>query len=45
MDGLDLSESLSGKFDLVQVITAKARRAAETNRAFVPVRELFAHTS
>jgi hypothetical protein len=40
MDGLDLSESLSGKFDLVQVITAKARRAAETNRAFVPVREI-----
>jgi hypothetical protein len=40
MDGLDLSESLCGKLDLVQVITAKARRAAETNRAFVPVREL-----
>jgi len=40
MDGLDLSESLSGKFDLVQVVTAKARRAAETNRAFVSVRQL-----
>jgi hypothetical protein len=40
MDGLDLSEILAGNFDLVQVILAKARRAAETNTAFVPVREL-----
>jgi hypothetical protein len=40
MDGLDLSESLRGKLDLVQVVTAKARRGAETDRAFVLVREL-----
>jgi hypothetical protein len=41
MDGLDLSHVLSGRIDFVEVIERKARRAAETNRAFVPVRDLF----
>lgn len=39
-DGLDLYEILSGRVSLVNVLEAKARRAAETNRAFVAVREL-----
>jgi hypothetical protein len=39
-DGLDLYEVLSRKASLVDVLDEKARRAAETNRAFVPVREL-----
>jgi Restriction endonuclease len=41
MDGLDLSQSLSGNMDLMKVLTVKSRRAAETNRAFVPVNEMF----
>ena len=40
MDGLDLYEVLSRRVSLVQVLEDKARRAAETNRAYVPVREL-----
>lgn len=39
-DGLDLYEVLSRKVSLVDVLDEKASRAAETNRAFVPVREL-----
>ena len=42
MEGLDLSQILSGRLDLVEVIERKKRRAAETGSAFVPVRELFA---
>jgi hypothetical protein len=41
MDGLDLYHVLSGKLDLRTAIERKARIAAETNRAFVPIRELF----
>jgi len=41
MDGLDLHHVLDGNLDLGEVIRRKARRAAETNAAFVPVRELF----
>ncbi len=41
MDGLDLSLVLGGRLSLVEVIQSKERRASETNRAFVPVRELF----
>jgi hypothetical protein len=41
MDGLDLYGILSGKLDLVDVIDRKVRRAAETNQAFVSVRDLF----
>jgi hypothetical protein len=40
VDGLDLYEVLSRRTSLVEVLEEKARRAAETNRAFVPVREL-----
>ena len=39
-DGLDLYEVLSRRVSLIDVLEAKARRAAETNRAFVPVRDL-----
>lgn len=39
-DGLDLYEVLSRKVSLIAVLEAKERRAAETNRAFVAVREL-----
>jgi hypothetical protein len=42
MDGLDLYHVMNGGLDLRMVIERKARIAAETNRAFVPVRELFA---
>lgn len=38
-DGLDVYEVLSRKASLIDVIEEKARQAAETNRAFVPVRE------
>jgi hypothetical protein len=41
MDGLDLSEVLNRRLPLGEVIARKARRAAETGRVFVPVRELF----
>jgi len=41
MDGLDLYHVIDGKLDLRDVLERKSRRAAETNRAFVPVRELF----
>jgi hypothetical protein len=40
MDGLDLYEVLAQRVSLTAVLEAKARRAAETNRAYVPVREL-----
>jgi len=39
-DGLDLYEILSRKVSLIDVLEEKARRAAETNRAFVAVRDL-----
>jgi len=41
MDGLDLAHVLSGRIDFKEAVERKARRAAETNRAFVPVRDLF----
>ncbi|WP_246605105.1 restriction endonuclease [Aquisediminimonas sediminicola] len=40
MDALDLHQVLSGSVSLIDVLEEKARRAAETNRAFVPVRDL-----
>lgn len=40
MDGLDLYETLSRKASLTDVLAAKVRRAAETGRPFVPVRDL-----
>jgi hypothetical protein len=39
-DGLDLYEVLSRRVSLIDVLEEKARCAAETNRAFVAVREL-----
>jgi hypothetical protein len=39
-DGLDLYEVLSRKVSLITVLEAKERRAAETNRAFVALRDL-----
>jgi restriction endonuclease len=40
MDGLDLYEVLSRGVPFVSVLEEEARRAAETNRPYVPVREL-----
>ena len=40
VDGLDLYEVLSRRASLIDMVEAKARRAAETNHAFVPVRDL-----
>jgi hypothetical protein len=39
-DGLDLHDVLSRKVSLVDALEEKSRRAAETNRAFFPVRQL-----
>lgn len=39
-DGLDLYEVVHNRLSLVEILEEKLRRAAETNRAFVPVREL-----
>lgn len=39
-DGLDLYEVLAGRVSLVEVLREKDRRAAETNRAYVAVRDL-----
>lgn len=41
MDGLDINEILDRGLDLRDVLERKVRRAAETNEAYVPVRELF----
>lgn len=40
MDGLDLSEILIGKLSFQSVLSKKVRRAAETGRPFVRVRDL-----
>lgn len=40
VDGLDLYEVLTRRASLIDMVEAKARRAAETNRAFVPMRHL-----
>ena len=39
-NGDDLHEIVHNRLSLVEVLEEKVRRAAETNRAFVPVREL-----
>jgi len=41
MDGFDLAEMLRRRLSVVDVLEAKVRRAAETGRPFIPVRELF----
>lgn len=40
MDGLDLYEILSRQLDFAEVIALKVRRAAETGKAFVSLRDL-----
>ena len=40
MDGLDLSEMLQNKLSLQEVLSKKVRRAAETGKPFVRLREL-----
>ena len=45
MDGLDLYYILEGKLDFFSVLEQKVRRAAETNQAYVSVRELFPNVS
>jgi len=42
LDGLDLYHVFSGSLGLGEVLRRKMRRAAETNRVHVPVRDLFA---
>src|SRR3984893_2424097 len=41
MGGPDMTQTLTGGLSLIDVIQRKKRRAAETGRAFVPVRDLF----
>jgi hypothetical protein len=45
VDGLDLFHVLSGSLDLREVLRRKVRRAAETNRVYVPVREIFSNVT
>ncbi len=40
MDGLDVSEMLQNRLSLIEVLSKKVRRAAETGRPFVRLREL-----
>lgn len=39
-DGLDLHQVVQNRLSLIDVLDEKLRRAAETNQAFVPVRDL-----
>lgn len=39
-DGLDLHQIVHNRLSLIDVLDEKLRRAAETNQAFVPVRDL-----
>jgi len=41
ISGLDLNDMLEGSISLPEVIRVKVRRAAETNEAYMPVRQLF----
>jgi hypothetical protein len=41
VDGLDVFHLLQGKIDLAAVLEAKVRRAAESGKPYVPVRDLF----
>jgi hypothetical protein len=45
VDGADLWHVLTGAINLRELISRKARRAVETNRAFIPARELFANVT
>jgi hypothetical protein len=44
-DGADMWHVLDGAIDFRTLIERKARRAVETNRAFIPARELFANVT
>lgn len=41
MDGYDLSEMLNKQLSIVDVLERKVRRAAETGRPYISIRELF----
>lgn len=41
LDGLELWQIIQNTLDLSEVLSLKTRRAAETGRAYVPVRDLF----
>ena len=41
LDGLELFQIIDNKLNLSEVLSLKTRRAAETGRAYVPVRDLF----
>jgi hypothetical protein len=41
LDGLELWQIIQNALDLSEVLSLKTRRAAETGRAYVPVRDLF----
>ena len=41
MDGLDLHEALAREIPLNHVLERKVRRAAETGKSFISVRDLF----
>ena len=41
LDGLELWQIIQNTLDLAEVLSLKTRRAAETGRAYVPVRDLF----
>ena len=41
LDGLELWQIIQNRLDLSEVLDLKTRRAAETGRAYVPVRDLF----
>lgn len=43
MSGEELWQLLTHQLDLAEILIAKTRRAAETGRAFVPLRELYPH--
>lgn len=43
MDGLDMYEILNREIPLTDVLERKIRRAAETGKPFIPIRELFNH--
>ena len=44
VDGFDLHEVLYRRISLIEVLEEKARRAAETNRAYIPVRDLMSRS-
>jgi len=41
LDGLELWQIMNQKLDLADVLALKTRRAAETGKAYVPIREIY----